>query len=87
MRAVLVPSKLVIPLSRTSGGGSGRNYPEHYHLYEILCASLCIVIIPALFIPLSLREEARNADGIGRRQQEQLDTCTYIRDEKVDNLN
>lgn len=26
-----------------------RNYPEHYHLYEILCASLCIVIIPSLF--------------------------------------
>lgn len=49
MRPLLVPSKLVIPLSHTLGSGSGRNYPEHYHLYEILCASLCIVIIPSLF--------------------------------------
>lgn len=52
IRSLLVPSKLVIPLSYTLGSGSGRNYPEHYHLYEILCASLCIVIIQSLFTTL-----------------------------------
>lgn len=43
-------SKFVIPLSpRRLVVVDGRSSREHYHLYEILCASLCIVIIQPLF--------------------------------------
>jgi len=67
-RTVLSLVEIGNPFERRSAGGSGRNYPEHYHLYEILCASLCIVIIPSLFIA------GPSAGGASRRQQEQPDT-------------
>jgi len=71
VRTVLSLVEIGNPFERLSAAGSGKNYLEHYHLYEILCASLCIVIISSLFTAVS------SAGGASRRQQEQPDTGTH----------